>query len=54
MAKPFEASDCAKFAALGIECIVVKPEHKLPGRTPAFENFQYVVYATGAQRSLKR
>jgi hypothetical protein len=46
MAKPFEPADCAKFAALGIDYIVVKPEHKLPDRTPAFENSQYVVYPT--------
>jgi hypothetical protein len=44
MAKPFDPSDCAKFAALGIDYIIVKPEHKLPSRTPAFENSAYVVY----------
>jgi hypothetical protein len=52
MAKPFEPADCAKFAALGIDYIVVKPEHKLSGRTPSFENSQYVVYATSAKRSV--
>ena len=49
MAKPFEPADCAKFAALGIDYVVVKPEHKLPGRTPAFENSGYVAYATVGQ-----
>ena len=46
MAKPFDPADCAKFAALGIDYIVVKPEHKLLGRTPAFENSGYALYPT--------
>ena len=45
MAKPFQPADCAKFAVLGIDYIVVKPEHKLPGRIPAFENSQFIVYS---------
>jgi hypothetical protein len=49
MAKPFEPADCAKFAALGIDYIVVKPQRKLPGRTPAFENSDYVAYGTVGQ-----
>jgi hypothetical protein len=49
MAKPFEPSDCAKFAELGIDYIVLKPEHKLPGRTPAFENSGYLAYPTVGQ-----
>jgi hypothetical protein len=47
MAKPFEPADCARFAALGIDYIVLKAEHKLSGRTPTFENSRFVVYATG-------
>lgn len=49
MAKPFDPADRAKFAALGIDYIVVKPDHKLPARAPAFENPHYVAYATKLQ-----
>jgi hypothetical protein len=45
MAKPFDPADCARFAPLGIDYIVVKPDHKVPARVPAFENSRYVVYA---------
>jgi hypothetical protein len=45
MAKPFDPADCAKFAGLGIDYIVLKPEHKLAARTPVFENSRFAVYA---------
>jgi hypothetical protein len=45
MAKPFTAGDCARYPSLGIDYIVLKPEHKLAGRNPVFENAQFVVYA---------
>jgi hypothetical protein len=50
MAKPIDPADCARFAALSIEYIVVKPDHKLPGRTPVFENSRYVAYLTSLIR----
>jgi len=46
MAKPFDPGDCARFATLGIDYIVVKPDHKLPSSVSAFENPRYVAYAT--------
>jgi hypothetical protein len=46
MAKPFDPANCARYAALGIDYIIVKPDHKLTGRTPAFENSRYVAYQT--------
>jgi hypothetical protein len=48
MAGRLDPADCARFAALSIDYIVVKPDHKLPGRTPAFENARFVAYPTGS------
>jgi len=45
MAKPFDPGDCGKFAGLGIDYIVLKPEHKLAAHTPVFENSRFAVYA---------
>jgi hypothetical protein len=49
MAKPFRPSDSARFAGLGINFIVLKADHKLADRSPAFENSQFVVYPTASQ-----
>ena len=46
MAKPFEAAGWDRYAALGIDFVVLKPEHKLAGRSCAFENARFAVYAT--------
>jgi hypothetical protein len=45
MVKPFQPADCSRYAGLGIDWIVVKPEHKMAGVTPVFENPRYVAYA---------
>ncbi len=38
-----------KFAALGIDYVVLKRPHRLPDRRPVFENTQFVVYAERGQ-----
>ncbi len=45
MAPPFSEADCPRFAALGIDYIVLAPGRKLVGRSPAFENTRYAAYA---------
>jgi hypothetical protein len=45
MVKPFTEADCPRFAALGIDYIVLTTGHKLPDRDPEFENASYVAYA---------
>ena len=43
MAKP---ADPSKLASRGIDFMVLKSEHKLGGRVPAFENSRFAVYTT--------
>jgi len=45
MARPFAPADCAHIASLGVDFIILKPEHKMPGAHPVFENFRFVAYA---------
>ena len=45
MAGAFKQANLAKYDGLGIQYIVLKPEHRL-ARAAAFENARYVVYPT--------
>ena len=45
MAGAFKQANLAKYDALGIQYIVLKPQHRL-ARPAAFENARYVVYPT--------
>ena len=45
MAGKFNRPELAKYDALGIEYIVLKPEHRL-ARPAGIENARYVVYPT--------
>ncbi|MCC7339626.1 MAG: hypothetical protein IT170_00955 [Bryobacterales bacterium] len=44
MASKFAPSRVPEFAGLGIDYLVLKPEHRLPDRRPVFENEQFLVY----------
>ena len=48
--KPFSPADCDHLASLGVNYIVLKREHRMPERTPIFENESYVAYNIGAVR----
>lgn len=45
MVQPFDPRNVAHYGSLGIDYIVLRPRHRLPDRTPAFENSGYLVYA---------
>ena len=45
MTPPFTEQDCPRFAALGIDFIVIATDHKLAARVPAFQNARYAAYA---------
>jgi hypothetical protein len=44
MAGKFDPGNIDRYAALGIDYIVVHPDNRVPGREPAFENSEFVVY----------
>lgn len=44
LAKPYDPSDVAHYHALGIDYIVLRPNHRLANATPVFENARYLVY----------
>ncbi len=43
----FRPSDLGRYEGLGIDFLVVSPEHRIPARTTAFENGRYLVYVLG-------
>jgi hypothetical protein len=45
MDAPFDPRNVARYAALGIDYIVVTVHNRLPDRAPVFENAGYLVYA---------
>ena len=44
LAAPFDPNNVGRYHALGIDYIVLSPRNRLPDRTPAFENVEYLVY----------
>jgi hypothetical protein len=46
LAAPFDPRNVPRFSSLGIDFIVLSPRHRLPDRTPVFENPAYLVYAS--------
>ena len=40
--------DLSRYRALGIDYLVVKPAHRMPGPPPLFENAGFLVYRTAA------
>jgi hypothetical protein len=42
----FTSADPERYRALGIDYIVLKPTHRIPGRAPVFENARFAVYRT--------
>jgi hypothetical protein len=44
MAKPYMPGNLARFGPLAVDYVVVKPAHREPGASPAFENSAFVVY----------
>lgn len=47
------AVDLPQFAAMGIDYVVLRSTHAIPGETPEFSNLRYVVYATSSRDSLR-
>jgi hypothetical protein len=45
LAKPYDPNAGVDYRSLGIDYIVLSPEHRLAARTPAFENSRYIAYA---------
>ncbi len=44
MAKPFQPEDAARFAALGIDYIVLEPKNRLADERPVYANSDFLVY----------
>jgi hypothetical protein len=44
MASKFKAEDTARYSGLGIDYFVVRPENRLTGAVPVFENAKFVAY----------
>ncbi|HZT32465.1 MAG TPA: DUF6798 domain-containing protein [Bryobacteraceae bacterium] len=44
MTRPFAAQDAARLRSLGIDYVVVRPNQRVPGLTPVFENEQFIAY----------
>jgi hypothetical protein len=45
LARPYNPNAGIDYRALGIDYVVLSPQHRLAGRTPAFENSRYIAYA---------
>ncbi len=45
LARPYNPNAGIDCRALGIDYVVLSPQHRLAGRTPAFENSRYIAYA---------
>ncbi|HTT66213.1 MAG TPA: DUF6798 domain-containing protein [Bryobacteraceae bacterium] len=45
MSKPFDPRELPYYRGLGIDYVVLSPQNRLAGRSAAFENGQYLVYA---------
>ena len=45
MAKPFKPGNPARFGPMGVDYVVVKPQHRVPGASPVFENSAFIVYS---------
>lgn len=44
MAGKFQPADCARFKALGVDYVVVKPRNRIAARVPVYENSRFLVY----------
>jgi hypothetical protein len=51
MVRPFVPADCTRYAGMGIDFIVLKPEHKMVGVAPVFENARFVAYSVAFSAS---
>jgi hypothetical protein len=45
LAKPYDPNVAIDYRSLGIDYVVLSPEHRLAGRTAVFENSRYAAYA---------
>ena len=45
LAKPYDPNAVVGYRSLGIDYVVLSPQHRLKGRTAVFENSRYIAYA---------
>ncbi len=44
LGRPFDPSNPGYYSSLGIDYLIVRPENRLPGVTPVYENPKYIMF----------